>query len=213
MQRFGRLLLYAAAALVSFGAACVLGSYVIRFGEPGAVMAFARAIVGIHAHRAWDFTLIARPEVLAPLGIALILAAFVFRAWSGRIAFSLLSLLVSWRADAFLQHLFKRPRRTDWVIHHETSYSYPSSHAAISCGFYLLWAYFIARSELPKTLRIALTGLLVLLWPAILWSRLALGAHYPSDLLGGTFVGLAAIFALAAVVETIKVVGATSRRA
>ena len=213
MQRFGRPALYAAAALVSFEAAFVLGSFVMKFGEPAPVMAFARAIVGIHAHIAWDFTLIARPEVLAPLGAALIVAAFVFRNWSGRIAFSLLSLLLSWRADAFLQHLFKRPRRTDWVIHHETSFSYPSSHAAISCGFYLLWAFFIARSELPRGLRAAVVGLLVLLWPAILWSRLALGAHYPSDLLGGTFVGLAAIFALAAAVETIKVVGATSRRA
>ncbi len=213
MQRFSRPALHAAAALISFGAACVLGSLVMKFGEPAPVMALAHAIVGVHAHLAWDFTLIARPEVLAPLGLALIVAAFVFRNWSGRIAFSLISLLLSWRTDAFMQHLFKRPRRTDWVIHHETSFSYPSSHAAISCGFYLLWAYLVARSELPGALRLALTSLLVLLWPAILWSRLALGAHYPSDLLGGTLVGLAAVFALAAVVETIKVVGATSRRA
>ncbi len=213
MQLYKRSALYAAAALLSFAAAWWLGSLVMKFGEPAPIMAFAHAIVGVHAHLAWDFTLIARPEVLAPLGVALIVAAFIFRTWSGRIAFSLISLLLSWRTDAFLQHLFKRPRRTDWVIHHETSFSYPSSHAAISCGFYLLWAYLIARSELPGKLRLTLAGLLVLLWPTILWSRLALGAHYPSDLLGGTFVGLAAVFALAAVVETIKVVGATSRRA
>ena len=213
MHRYKRPALYVVVALLSFGAALWLGSLVMTFGEPAPIMAFAHAIVGVHAHLAWDFTLIARPEVLAPLGLALIVAAFVFRNWSGRIAFSLISLLLSWRTDAFMQHLFKRPRRTDWVIHHETSFSYPSSHAAISCGFYLLWAYLVARSELPGALRLALTSLLVLLWPAILWSRLALGAHYPSDLLGGTLVGLAAVFALAAVVETIKVVGATSRRA
>ena len=213
MHRYKRPALYVVVALLSFGAALWLGSLVMTFGEPAPIMAFAYAIVGVHAHLAWDFTLIARPEVLAPLGLALIVAAFVFRNWSGRIAFSLISLLLSWRTDAFMQHLFKRPRRTDWVIHHETSFSYPSSHAAISCGFYLLWAYLVARSELPGALRLALTSLLVLLWPAILWSRLALGAHYPSDLLGGTLVGLAAVFALAAVVETIKVVGATSRRA
>uniref|UniRef100_E6Q1Q2 Phosphatidic acid phosphatase type 2/haloperoxidase domain-containing protein n=1 Tax=mine drainage metagenome TaxID=410659 RepID=E6Q1Q2_9ZZZZ len=202
-----------AVALGSFALAFLIGSLVGRSADPAPVMAFARAILGVRPHLAWDFTLIGRPEVLAPLGIALILAAFAFRAWSGRIAFSLLSLLASWRLDASLQHLFKRPRRTDWVLHHETSFSYPSSHAAIACGFYLLWAYFILRSNLPNSLRIALSSSLVLLWLAILWSRLALGAHYPSDLLGGTFVGLAAIFALAAVVETIKVVGATSRRA
>ena len=213
MRRFQRSALYAVGALISFGAALWLGSLVMKFGEPAPVMAFARAIVGVHARIAWDFTLIARPEVLLPLGIALIVTAILARPWRGRIAFSLLSLILSWRADAFLQHLFRRPRRTDWVIHHETSFSYPSSHAAISCGFYLLWAFFIARSDLPLALRVAVAGLLVLLWPTILWSRLALGAHYPSDLLGGTFVGLAAVFALAATAETIKVVGATSRRA
>ena len=213
MRRFQRSAFYAVGALISFGAALWLGSLVMKFGEPAPVMAFARAIVGVHARIAWDFTLIARPEVLLPLGIALIVAAILARPWRGRIAFSLLSLILSWRADAFLQHLFRRPRRTDWVIHHETSFSYPSSHAAISCGFYLLWAFFIARSDLPLALRVAVAGLLVLLWPTILWSRLALGAHYPSDLLGGTFVGLAAVFALAATAETIKVVGATSRRA
>lgn len=213
MQRFVKVAAYFAVAFVAFAAAVAVGSFVGKSADPAPVMAFARAIVGVRPHLAWDFTLIGRPEVLAPLGIALIVAAFVFRDWSGRIAFSLLSLLASWRLDAFLQHLFRRPRRTDWVLHHETSFSYPSSHAAIACGFYLLWAYFIARSNLPTAARIALPGSLVLLWIAILWSRLALGAHYPSDLLGGTFVGLAAIFALAAAVETIKVVGATSRRA
>ena len=213
MQRFVKASLYFSSALLAYNVAFLIGSLITKFGEPAPVMAFARVIVGVRPHLAWDFTLIGRPEVLAPLGIALILAAFAFRAWSGRIAFSLLSLLASWRLDAFLQHLFKRPRRTDWVLHHETSFSYPSSHAAIACGFYLLWAYFIVRSNLPSSLRIVLPSSLVLLWLAILWSRLALGAHYPSDLLGGTFVGLAAIFALAAAVETIKVVGATSRRA
>ena len=213
MQRIAKVSLFFASSILAYNIAFAIGSFVGRSADPAPVMAFARAIVGVRPHLAWDFTLIGRPEVLAPLGIALIVAAFVFRAWSGRIAFSLLSLLASWRLDAFLQHLFKRPRRTDWVLHHETSFSYPSSHAAIACGFYLLWAYFIARSNLPAAVRVALPGSLVLLWIAILWSRLALGAHYPSDLLGGTFVGLAAIFALAAVVETIKVVGATSRRA
>ena len=213
MRSFAKVALFLAVALVAYGAALALGAIVGRSADPAPAMAFARAIVGVRPHLAWDFTLIGRPEVLAPLGIALIVAAFIFRAWSGRIAFSLLSLLASWRLDAFLQHLCKRPRRTDWVLHHETSFSYPSSHAAIACGFYLLWAYLIARSNLPTAARVVLPGLLVLLWVAILWSRLALGAHYPSDLLGGTFVGLAALFALAAAVETIKVVGATSRRA
>ena len=208
-----RIVIYIGVAIVALAMSLALGVFVTRYGEPAPVMAFAKLLLGVHPHMAWAFTLCARPEVLLPLGIALIIAASVFRAWRGRIAFSLVSLLLSWRFDALLQHAFKRPRRLDWVLHHETSFSYPSSHASISLGFYMLWAYFIARSALPGPLRIVLAGSLTLLWLGILWSRLALGAHYPSDLLGGTLIGIASICALAAVVETIKVVGAASKEA
>ena len=95
----------------------------------------------------------------------------------------------------FFQHAFARPRRLDWVVKHETAFSYPSSHAAIAVGFYLLWAEFVRRSDLPSRVRGPLALLLAAVAVGILWSRLALGAHYVTDLFGGALWALAVIAA------------------
>jgi membrane-associated phospholipid phosphatase len=50
-------------------------------------------------------------------------------------------------------------------------------------------------SELPRTARATSAALLLLLSIAICWSRLALGAHYVTDLIGGALLGLALICA------------------
>ncbi|MGP8100275.1 MAG: phosphatase PAP2 family protein [Candidatus Cybelea sp.] len=99
-------------------------------------------------------------------------------------------MLISWRAADYFQHVFERARPVDWVVKHETTFSYPSSHAAIAMGFYALLALMIFASDLPKTTRNVAAALLVLLALAICWSRLALGAHYITDLVGGTLLGM-----------------------
>ncbi len=134
--------------------------------------------------------------VLVPLCLLLIVVAIVHRGWRARTAFAIVSLLLAWRgADAF-QRYFMRPRRLDWVVKHETSFSFPSSHAAIATGFYVLLAIFIWRSGLRHR-RLA-AGLVTALAVAILWARLALAAHYLTDLAGGVLWGVAVIATLAA---------------
>ncbi len=78
------------------------------------------------------------------------------------------------------------------MVKHEVTFSYPSSHAAIAIGFYGLWAAPLYFSDLPKPVR-AIGGLLLaILAAAIRWSRLALGAHYLTDIAGGVLLGLTA---------------------
>jgi membrane-associated phospholipid phosphatase len=108
----------------------------------------------------------------------------------------ILSLLIAWRGTDAWQHFFARPRRPDWVIKHELSFSYPSSHTAIATAFYLVLAIFIARSTLPGRAWIA--SAIVVLAVAIMWSRLALGAHYLTDILGGILWGCTIVAILAA---------------
>ncbi len=109
--------------------------------------------------------------------------------------------LVAWGCADELQRLFARPRRLDWLIRHEHAFSYPSSHATISTAFYLLAAILVLRSNLPPAVRYSGFAVLAIMWLGILWSRLALAAHYPTDVIGGVCLGLVLALFGAAIVR------------
>jgi undecaprenyl-diphosphatase len=137
--------------------------------------------------------------VLVSLGAALIALAFLAPAWRVRAIFSIVVTLVGWQASDLLKAAFRRPRPEQWYGIHETSYGYPSGHAMFATVVYGLWAYFVWNSRLPAPWRGLFSAALGLWAMGILWSRLALGAHYPGDLAGGVLLGaalLAAGFAL-----------------
>lgn len=191
-----RALMVAAAAL-AFAAFLLLGLAVNRYGEPSVLWAFDRALVGHAVRAAWDLTQLGRFYALAILVVVLIGVAIGSGFWRSRIVFSIIMLLLSWRAADFFQHVFARPRRLDWFVFHETSFSYPSSHAAIAVAFYGLWAWLLWRNgSLPR--RWVGAGLAVVAI-AICWSRLALGAHYVTDVAGGALLGAALLAGGAAV--------------
>jgi membrane-associated phospholipid phosphatase len=160
-------------------------------------MQYEKAWVNHSTLIAWYFTWFGWGDVLVPLSVALAFIALKFPQWRRRIGFSIISLLLSWQGASYLQELFMRPRRLDWVVKHETAFSYPSSHAAIVAGFYWLWALLLSRSSLPY--KATTSAALWVLGAGILWSRLALGAHYATDLAGGVLWGIVVVATLAAV--------------
>ncbi len=66
---------------------------------------------------------------------------------------------------------------------------------------YWTWAWFVWNSDLPRPVRLTLVPLLALWGCGVIWSRLALGAHYVTDLIGGLLLATAAL-ALASVIGT-----------
>jgi membrane-associated phospholipid phosphatase len=179
-------------ALVAFALFFILGRSVDHQPDPAWLLTIEASWVNHSTLIAWWFTWLGYAYVLAPLCIVLILVAVRYPAWRWRAAFAILALLLAWQGADFFQHVFARPRRLDWVVKHETAFSYPSSHAAIATGFYMLLGVFIWRTN-----RIA-GALLVLVGIGVMWSRLALGAHYLTDLLGGFLWGVTVVAALAA---------------
>jgi len=191
-----------AAAIVAFALFILLGKQVTHYGEPAALLEIERGLLNHSSLIAWWLTWMGYAYVLGPLCLALIAVAWRFPQWRGRVAFAVAVLLAAWLGADYFQHFFARPRRADWVVKHESAFSYPSSHAAIAVGFYMLWGEIIRRSELPERVRWYLAPVLDVVALGILWARLALGAHYLTDLAGGVLWALAVIAAGMAAAST-----------
>jgi membrane-associated phospholipid phosphatase len=187
-------------AAIAFAAFFALGWDVTRGGEPALFVPWEHAMEGHSALIAWWLTWSCYVYVLAPLAVIVLAIAWSVPSWRARSIFSVIMLLLCWQGADFFQRYFMRPRRFDWTVKHETAFSYPSSHAAIAVGFYALWAGMLYASDLPPRPRAIAAGSLLVLAVAICWSRLALGAHYLTDLAGGALLAVALVAAALAIV-------------
>lgn len=126
----------------------------------------------------------------AVVSVVLLILGFSQRRWLRSILISVASLIAAWQISDACKALFHRPRPTYFVPGaHEASFSYPSGHTTIVIAFYGFWTAVAWESNLPvatkRWIRIAF-GVWAL---AIGWSRLALGDHYLTDLIGGYLLG------------------------
>jgi membrane-associated phospholipid phosphatase len=189
---------YLAAALVLATAYALLGASVSH-APPAGIDLAGRSLLGGPAQLALLFTESCYWYVLVALGLVGIAVAVRAPAWRERIVTSLVTTVVMWQLSDGLKNAFGRPRPDYWRIIHEPSFAYSSGHALFATIAYGLWAWFIWRSDLPRPVRFVIAPVLVLWAGGILWSRLALGAHYVTDLIGGVLLGLAGLSAGAAI--------------
>ena len=73
----------------------------------------------------------------------------------------------------------------------ETSLSFPSGHSAMSAVVYLSLAALLARMEFSYKIKIYIMTIALLLTFLVGLSRIFLGVHYPTDVLGGWAIGIA----------------------
>ncbi len=125
---------------------------------------------------------------------------FIRRDWLLRVVISIVTLVAVWQTSDFFKLVFARPRMAGWIAIHETSFSYASGHArpyrprSTGSGACYLAASGHGRGRLVVAWLLVANFIL-----AVGWARLALGAHYLSDVAGGYLLGSAfAALALAA---------------
>jgi len=179
-------------AILAYALFLVLGLYVSH-RPPGDLDRSARELVGHGDLAAWILTWTLYAYWLMPLCAVLIAIAIALPRWRARVAVTIATLVVTWGASDLFQRAFMRPRPLWWVVKHETASAYPSSHAALAVAFYGFWFLLLLRSELPRAVRAWGAAALGLLVAAVYWARLALGAHYPTDLGGGFLLGIVAV--------------------
>ncbi len=134
------------------------------------------------------------------------LAASLLLVRLGRPADGLLivvAYLVAQLATNGLKLAFERPRPPLRVAELELStFSFPSGHAAVSVAVYGALALAVLHRPHPPSRAVVVTTT-VLLVALVALSRVALGVHYPSDVLAGLALGAACLLAAIAAIPAL----------
>lgn len=154
--------------------------------------------LALQSYRAgWFFTLMVisswpgyMPQAAILVGVLVVLIYFLGYRWEALIA--LLSVISSMILNLIIKLVVHQPRPQPDLVHvvkKLSSYSYPSGHVMFFMGFYaMLWylSYKVLRPSWYRTFLLALFGAMVVLVGV---SRIYLGEHWFSDVLGGYLLG------------------------
>ena len=165
----------------------------VSHAPPQGIDVAGRALAGQAQHLALLFTRSCLWYSLVALGLVAVAVAIRFPAWRPRVVYAVATTLVTWQVSDALKNVFRRPRPDYWRLIHEPTFSYSSGHAMFAVLVYGLWAWFIWNSGLPRNVRLVVAPLFAVWGCGVIWSRLALGAHYVSDLAGGVLLAATAL--------------------
>jgi membrane-associated phospholipid phosphatase len=147
---------------------------------------------------AWDFLSSAANIPLIVLGVGTILWLFL-RGDRGQALLVVLVLAAATAGSEAVKQLVARPRPpgSDTVVP-GVIYSYPSGHVLESATVLGIIAVLLWRSRLPMVVRAGFAIAVGVFVALVAVARVAINAHYPSDVLAGFLagIGILAIFVL-----------------
>ena len=139
--------------------------------------------------------------ILIPIGIATVVA-LLLQHRSRMAVISGLALLGASVWTQFVKVAVERARPAGAVLLGVEGFSFPSGHALNSTVTYGLLALLVSRTRWPTWMRAVLVAMLITLPVLVGLSRVAIGVHYPTDVVGGWLAGIAVVAGVASVTET-----------
>ncbi len=101
----------------------------------------------------------------------------------------IVNMLLMWLLIGILKRIFKRERPNINRLVSEKGYSYPSGHTLTATSFYGFIIFLITISPFLVSIKISLICLLSLLIFLVGYTRVYLGVHYLSDVIGAILIG------------------------
>lgn len=113
----------------------------------------------------------------------------LFYKYKGSI-FLLINVMISSALNVIVKNIICRERPSGIRLITETGYSFPSGHAMASISFYCFLIFLVLNSKLSKGYKIMISIILSILILLIGVSRIYLGVHYASDVIGGYLLSI-----------------------
>lgn len=114
------------------------------------------------------------------------------------------NVVVTTLVNQIVKHIVRRPRPSVLRLVEESGYSFPSGHSMVSVALYGIIVYTIyknVKNKYVKWISIVLLSLLVLL---IGFSRIYVGVHYFTDVVGGFTLGLVVLIIYIDIYDKVK---------
>ncbi len=126
-----------------------------------------------------------------PIGLLIAMLISIFIAKKKRIKISIvINLAIAVILNFVLKNIIQRPRPTEHRLIDESGYSFPSGHSMVSMAFYGYIMYLILKNVKNKYVKVIYSVFIGALIICIGLSRVYLGVHYASDVVGGFMIAL-----------------------
>ena len=145
-------------------------------------------------------------DVFGYLFLVVLMSMILFLKKDSKLALQgTLILILAAGLNILLKGAIARPRPFENPLAYASFYSFPSGHAMSAIVFYGFLIHIIFSLDIKPVLKYLFTLIFIFISFVIGLSRIYLGVHYASDILGGYFAGLIWLMLCLIIINSLKI--------